>query len=177
MRLLKVVQRCNETVTSCGYSSYRVVILTINILFTNYFSSFPFPFVPLQRRECLVAPLFLWIVLVPCAGDQSSDRGREWRGECDRQSKRDRLRLTADLTTRDLWRSRRWAKGEWEKLCLFIPVGLQEYFTCRKILRHWTFPLYFPSERKMCCRFLSPLKSIALAGFWAHNLWVQWPAY
>jgi hypothetical protein len=25
-------------------------------------SSFPFPFVPLQHRGCLVAPLFLWIV-------------------------------------------------------------------------------------------------------------------
>jgi hypothetical protein len=25
--------------------------------------------VPLQRRGCLVAPLFLRIVLVPCAGD------------------------------------------------------------------------------------------------------------
>jgi hypothetical protein len=32
-------------------------------------SSFPFPFVSLQRRGCLVAPLFLWIVSVPCAGD------------------------------------------------------------------------------------------------------------
>jgi hypothetical protein len=32
-------------------------------------SSFPFPFVPLQRRGCLVAPLFLWIALVPFAGD------------------------------------------------------------------------------------------------------------
>jgi hypothetical protein len=32
-------------------------------------SSLPFPFVPLQRRGCLVAPLFLRIVLVPCAGD------------------------------------------------------------------------------------------------------------
>jgi hypothetical protein len=31
-------------------------------------------------------------------------------------------------------------------------------FTCRKILRHGTFPLYFPSERKVCCGFLSPLK-------------------
>jgi hypothetical protein len=35
----------------------------------NFFLYFPFPFVPLQRRRCLVAPLFLWIVLVPCAGD------------------------------------------------------------------------------------------------------------
>jgi hypothetical protein len=30
-------------------------------------------------------------------------------------------------------------------------------FTCRKILRHGTFPLYFPSERKVCWGFLSPL--------------------
>jgi hypothetical protein len=35
--------------------------------------------------------------------------------------------------------------------------------TCRNILRHGTFPLYFPSERKVCCGFLSPLKSIGLA--------------
>jgi hypothetical protein len=31
-------------------------------------------------------------------------------------------------------------------------------FTRRKVLRHGTFPLYFPSERKVCCGFLSPLK-------------------
>jgi hypothetical protein len=31
-------------------------------------------------------------------------------------------------------------------------------FTCRKISLHGTFPLYFPSEGKMCCGFLSPLK-------------------
>jgi hypothetical protein len=37
--------------------------------------------------------------------------------------------------------------------------------TCRKILRHGTFPLYFPSERKVCCGYLSPLKSIASVGF------------
>jgi hypothetical protein len=49
---------------------------------------------------------------VPCAGDWSSDRGGEWRGEYDRASKRDRLGLTPDLTTRDLWRGRRWAKGK-----------------------------------------------------------------
>jgi hypothetical protein len=74
-------------------------------------------------------------------------------------SKRDRLGLTPDLTTRDLWRSRRWARERGnEKFCLFVPVGLQAFFTCRKILRHGTFPLYFPSERKVCCGFLSPLK-------------------
>jgi hypothetical protein len=32
-------------------------------------SSFPFPFAPLRRRGCLVAPWFLWIILVPCACD------------------------------------------------------------------------------------------------------------
>jgi hypothetical protein len=37
--------------------------------FLSFFISFPFPFVPLQRRGCLVAPLFLWIVLAPFAGD------------------------------------------------------------------------------------------------------------
>jgi hypothetical protein len=31
-------------------------------------------------------------------------------------------------------------------------------FTCRKILRNGTFPLYFPFEKKVCCGFLSPLK-------------------
>jgi hypothetical protein len=30
--------------------------------------------------------------------------------------------------------------------------------TRRIILRHGTFPLYFPSERKVCCGFSSPLK-------------------
>jgi hypothetical protein len=40
-----------------------------------------------------------------------------------------------------------------------------------KCLPHGTFPLYFPSERKVCCG------SIALAGFWTRKLWVQWPAH
>jgi hypothetical protein len=34
----------------------------------------------------------------------------------------------------------------------------KSYFTCRKILRHGTFPLYFPSERKVCCGFLSSIR-------------------
>jgi hypothetical protein len=46
--------------------------------------------------------LFLWIVLVPCAGD----RGGEWRGEYDLVSNRDLLKLTPDLTTR-------WATGNY----------------------------------------------------------------
>jgi hypothetical protein len=33
-------------------------------------------------------------------------------GEYDRVSKRDRLGLTPNLATRDLWRSRRWGRGE-----------------------------------------------------------------
>jgi hypothetical protein len=51
------------------------------------------------------------------------------KGEYDRLSKRDRLGLTPDLTTRDIWGSRRWARERGnEKFCLFIPVGLQELF-------------------------------------------------
>jgi hypothetical protein len=99
------------------------------------FTSFPFPFVPLQRRGCLVAPLFLWMVLVPCA----SDRGGEWRGVCDRLSKRDRLKITSDFTTK-------WATGNDN----FVYSSLWDFkstFTCRKILQHGTFPIYFPSER------------------------------
>jgi hypothetical protein len=82
-----------------------------------------------------------------------------WRikGEYDRVSKRDRLGLTPDLTTRDLWRSRRWARETGN----FVYPSLWDFkssFTCCKILRHGTSPLYFPSERKVCCGFVSPLK-------------------
>jgi hypothetical protein len=42
-------------------------------------------------------------------------------GEYDRMSKRDRLGLTPDLTTR-------WARKEMITICLFVPVGLQEFF-------------------------------------------------
>jgi hypothetical protein len=77
--------------------------------------------------------------------------------ECDRVSERHRLGLTPNLTTRDLWRSRRWATGNDN----FVYSSLWDFkssFTCRKILRHGTFPLYFLSERKVCCGFLSSLK-------------------
>jgi hypothetical protein len=47
-------------------------------------------------------------------------------------------------------------------------------FTCRKILRHGTFRLYFPSERKVCCGFLSPLKIHLLDRVRTRKLWVQW---
>jgi hypothetical protein len=76
--------------------------------------------------------------------------GAEWRGEYDRVSKRDRLKLTPDLTTR-------WATRNDN----FVYSSLWDFkssFTCNKILRHGTFPLYFPSERKVCWGFLSPLK-------------------
>jgi hypothetical protein len=150
---------------------YNYIILCINN------SSFPFPFVPLQRRGCLVAPWFLWIVLVPCAGDKSSDRGGEERGEYDRVSKRDRLGLTPDLTSRDLWRSATWAREREKGNVVYSSLwDFKSSFTYRNILRHGTFPLYFPPERKVC-RGLSPLKSIALVGFWTRNLWVQWPAH
>jgi hypothetical protein len=76
----------------------------------------------------------------------------------------DQLGLTPNLTTRDLWRSRRWAR-KWE-FCLYILWDFKSSFTCRKILRHGTFPLYFPSKRKVCCGFLSPFKkSIDMAEF------------
>jgi hypothetical protein len=83
--------------------------------------------------------------------------GGEWRGEYDRVSKRDRLGLTPDLTTRDLWRSRRWARRNDN----FVYLSLWDFkssFTCRKMLQHGTFPLYFPSK-KVCCGFLSPIKN------------------
>jgi hypothetical protein len=65
-------------------------------------------------------------------------------------SKRGRLGLTPDLPTR-------WAT-ENNNFVYSSLWGFKSYFTCRKILRHGTFPLYFPSERKVCCGFLSPLK-------------------
>jgi hypothetical protein len=49
--------------------------------------------------------------------------------------------------------------------------------TCRKILRHGTFPLYFPSERKVCCRFASTLKIHRLGRVWTRDNWVQWQAH
>jgi hypothetical protein len=52
-------------------------------------------------------------------------------------------------------------------------------FTRRKILRHGTFPLYFPSERKVCCGFLSPLKIHRLGRVLNPQPLgrVQWPAH
>jgi hypothetical protein len=77
---------------------------------------------------------------------------QEWRmkGEYDRVSKRDRLRITPNLTTR-------WATGNDNFVCSSL-WDFKSSFTCRKISRHGTFPLYFPSEGKVCCGFISSLK-------------------
>jgi hypothetical protein len=49
-------------------------------------------------------------------------QGWRMKGEYDRVSRRDRLGLTPDLATRDLWRSRRWAK-ERGKILSIHPCG------------------------------------------------------
>jgi hypothetical protein len=105
--------------------------------------------VPLQRRGCLVAPWFLWIVLVPVRVI-SPATGMESEGWIWQSEHRDRLGLTPDLTTR-------WATGK-DNFVYSSLWDCKSSFTCRKILRHGTFPLYFPSERKECCGFLLPLK-------------------
>jgi hypothetical protein len=64
-------------------------------------------------------------------------------------SNRDRLVLTPDFTTR-------WATGNYN--CVYSSLwDFKSSFTCRKIL-HGTFPLYFPSERKVLRIFIA-LKS------------------
>jgi hypothetical protein len=74
------------------------------------------------------------------------------KGKYDRVSNRDRLGLTPDLlpeTYGEVGDGRE--KGE-----IFVYSSLWDFkssFTCRKILRLGTFPLYFQSERKV-----SPLK-------------------
>jgi hypothetical protein len=72
-------------------------------------------------------------------------------------SERDRLGLTPNSITRDLWKSMKCAKGN-ENFVYSSLWDFKSSFTCHKILRHGTFPLSFPSERKVCCGFLSPLK-------------------
>jgi hypothetical protein len=70
-----------------------------------------------------------------------------------------RLGLTPNSTTGDFWRSRRWAR-KWEFFSI-LPCGTLlsvSSFTCRKILEHETFPLYFPSER-VCWRIFISLKN------------------
>jgi hypothetical protein len=84
-----------------------------------------------------------------------------------------RLGLTPNSSTRALWQppvlsggpfswhiseaSRRMDEGN-ENLVYPSPYNFKSSLICRKMLRHGTFPLYFPSERKVCCGILSPLK-------------------
>jgi hypothetical protein len=95
--------------------------------------------------------------------------------ECDWVSERDRLGLAPNLTTRD---SGEVENGQGNENFVYSSLwGFKSSFTCRKILRHGTFPLYFPSERKMCCGFVSPLKIQRLGRVRTHKLWVQLQAH
>jgi hypothetical protein len=72
-------------------------------------------------------------------------KGWIWPSEQARSAK-----LTPDLTSR-------LATGNDN----FVYSSLWDFkssFTCRNVLWHGTFPLYFPSEKKVCCGFLSTLK-------------------
>jgi hypothetical protein len=53
---------------------------------------------------------------------------------------------------------------------------LKSSLTCRNILRHGTLRLYFLSERKVCCGFLSPLKIHRRDRVRTRNLLGQWQA-
>jgi hypothetical protein len=101
-------------------------------------SSFPFPFVPLQCRGCLVVPLFLWIVLVALRQGWRV-KGWVWPSEQPRSAKANSWLAYQMVVYSSLW-------------------DLKSSFICRKFLRRVTFPLYIPSQRKVCCGFLSPLK-------------------
>jgi hypothetical protein len=124
---------------------------------------------PILKGRCIRSYLFILFPVPVCAIAASGVPGctfvsmnrfstlcgllaqrQGWRvkGEYDRVSKRDILKLTPYLTIR-------WATGNDN----FVYSSLWDFkssFTGRKILRHGTFPLYFPSERKVCCGFLSP---------------------
>jgi hypothetical protein len=134
-----------------------VSLLTISPFFLCSTSSFPFPFVPLQCPGLPGGTLVSMNRFSTLCGWLVQRQGWRVKGEYDRVSRRHGPGLTPDLTTRDLWRSRRWARGSGN----FVYSSLWDFkssFICRKILRHGIFPLYFPSERKVCCGFLSPLK-------------------
>jgi hypothetical protein len=92
-----------------------------------------------------------------------------------------RLGITPYSSTRALWKSyqqRHLERGGMDEGMRISRIQYLWYvngsFTCRKILRHGTFPLYFPSERKVCCGFLSPLKIHRLGRVWTRDPWVQW---
>jgi hypothetical protein len=72
-------------------------------------------------------------------------------------SERDGLGLTPNLTTRDLWRSRRWAK-KWE-FCPIIPVGFQEFFYMSWNLTTWDLPALIPIREEGVLRIFIALKN------------------
>jgi hypothetical protein len=61
-----------------------------------------------------------------------------------------------------------------ENLVYPSPRDFKSSLTCRKILRRGIFPLYFPSERKACCGFLSPLNIHRLGRVRTRHLWVHY---
>jgi hypothetical protein len=54
---------------------------------------------------------------------------------------------------------------------------LKGSLTCRKILRHGTFRLYFSSKGRRAADFLSPLRIHRLGRVWTLDPWVQWQAH
>jgi hypothetical protein len=117
----------------------------------HFFFFFPVPVCAITASGVPVGTLVSMNRFTTLCGWLAQRRGGEWRGEYDRVSKLDRLKLTPDLTTR-------WTTGN-DKFVYSSLWAFKSSLTCRKILRHGTFLLYFPSERKMCCGFLSPLKT------------------
>jgi hypothetical protein len=95
--------------------------------------------------------------------------------ECEPVSRRYRLGLAPILTTRALWPSPERGQGN-ENLVSPSPWVFKISLTCHKILRHGTFRFYFPSQRKVCCGFLSPLKIRRLSRVRTHKLWIKWQA-
>jgi hypothetical protein len=63
-----------------------------------------------------------------------------------------------------------------ENLVYPSPWDFKRSLTCRKILRHGTFPLYFPSEGR-CTADLIALKMHLLCQVWTRDPWVQWRAH
>jgi hypothetical protein len=56
------------------------------------------------------------------------------------------------------------------------------FHTCRVLLHaiksyNMRPPALLPLERKVCCRFLLPLKPHWLIWVWTHEPWVQWQAH
>jgi hypothetical protein len=70
----------------------------------------------------------------------------------------------------------KWEVGKGNENLLYTSLwDFKSSFTCRKILGD--LRLYFPSERKVCCRFLLLLKIYRLGRARTRNLWVHWQAH